>query len=84
MDPQFLHSNSQKKQKEYLIKLGQIGMKVYKSKTKLQNVCIIDKTIVWYGSINFLNYAKEETSALRLAYESIAKEFYQMLTKDKF
>ena len=84
MDPQFLHSNSQKKQKEYLAKLEQIGIKVYQSKTKLQNVCVIDKTIVWYGSINFLSYAKEETSALRLAYESIATEFYQMFTKDKF
>lgn len=58
-----------------------MGMKVYKNKTKLQNVCIIDEFIVWYGSINFLSYAKEEASALRLAYVSIAKEFYQHLIK---
>lgn len=80
-DPKTLRAAQQKRQSEYLTKMEQIGIKVYKSRVKLQNVCIIDQTIVWYGSINFLSYAKEETSALRLTYPSVAREFYQMLTK---
>lgn len=82
IEPQSLRFTQQKRQKECMAKAKQAGIRMYTSKAKLQNICIIDQLIVWYGSINFLGYAKEEASALRLTYSSVAKEFYQMLTRN--
>lgn len=80
VDPQFLSYKQKKKQEEYFLKIQQSGIKTRTSQKRLPNICIIDQTIVWYGSINFFGYVGEESSALRLAYSNVANEFFRMLT----
>ncbi|CAD5901360.1 hypothetical protein CMALT394_330003 [Carnobacterium maltaromaticum] len=40
---------------------------------------MIDSTVSWYGSIRFLNYPKNEETALRLNNEIISKRILKLL-----
>lgn len=40
---------------------------------------IIDKSTVWYGSINFFGYNKEENNVLRIFDSSIANELLDII-----
>lgn len=40
---------------------------------------IIDKSIVWYGSINFFGYNTEENNVLRIVDSSIANELLDII-----
>lgn len=43
--------------------------------TITQAVCILDRSICWYGNISFLNNSNREQTSLRIINEQLAKEF---------
>lgn len=49
-----------------------------KEKLSLHTV-IIDKSIVWYGSVNYLGYNAEDDNTIRIADSSIAEEVIEIL-----
>ena len=40
---------------------------------------IIDKSIVWYGNINFFGYNTEENNVIRIVDSSIANELFDII-----
>jgi hypothetical protein len=60
-------------------RLSDIGIKVYvKEKLSLHTV-VIDKSIVWYGSIDYLGYTVEEDTAIRITDKYLAEEIINIL-----
>ena len=42
-----------------------------------ERFAVIDKSLIWYGSMNLLSNAKEEDSLMRLESKSVAEELLQ-------
>ena len=43
------------------------------------HTAIIDKSIVWYGSVNYLGYNAEDDNAIKIADSFIAEEIIKIL-----
>ena len=76
--PEKLSSASRKKQNDCVNQLIKKKVKIHLIDW-VTNICVIDNRITWYGSISYFGYPKEGTSALRLIFPSIAKQFTEML-----
>lgn len=76
--PEKLTLISRQKQNDWIAQLTENNIKIHLT-NRVTNICVIDSKIAWYGSIHFLSYPKEETSALRLVYPSVAKQFMELL-----
>lgn len=62
--------------------LKSIGVKVIMRERIHQKFAIIDRRIVWYGSINLLSYGKSEETMMRFENGEIAEELLLSIEKD--
>ena len=61
------------------IELKNTGMDVVCNKKQTLQCAIIDKSIVWYGNINFFGYNSETNNVMRIADYKIANEMIDIL-----
>lgn len=59
--------------------LRENGIEVQCDENLSVQCAIIDKSIVWYGSINFFGYNTEENNVLRIVDSSIANELLDII-----
>ena len=59
--------------------LRERGIEVQCSENLSVQCAIIDKSIVWYGSIHFFCYNTEENNVIRIADSSIANELLEII-----
>ena len=45
----------------------------------MTHVAIIDKSLIWYGSINYLGYNTDENNAIRIYNSMLAENIIEML-----
>ena len=64
------------------IELTNVGIDVICSKEQTIQCAIIDKSIVWYGNINFFGYNSETNNVMRIADHKIASEMIEILYSD--
>ena len=64
------------------IELKNAGMDVICSKEQIPQCAIIDKSIVWYGNINFFGYNSESNNVMRIVDHRIANEMIDILYSD--
>ena len=64
------------------IELKNTGMDVVCNKEQTLQCAIIDKSIVWYGNINFFGYNSETNNVIRIADHKIANEMIEILYSD--
>ena len=55
------------------------GLTIVKHETRTATCAIIDKTIAWYGDINFLGYNTDDNHALRITSTDIAHSLLDLL-----
>ena len=61
------------------LELSNAGMDVVCNKKQTLQCAIIDKSIVWYGNINFFGYNSETNNVMRIADYKIANEMMEIL-----
>ena len=61
------------------IELANAGIHVVCNKSQTIQCAIIDKSIVWYGNINFFGYNSETNNVMRIADYKIANEMIDIL-----
>lgn len=64
------------------IELKNTGMDVVCNMEQTLQCAIIDKSIVWYGNINFFGYNSETNNVIRIADHKIANKMIEMLYSD--
>ncbi len=64
------------------IELANAGIDVMCNKEQALQCDIIDKSIVWYGNINFFGYNSETSNVMRIADHRIANEMIEILYSD--
>lgn len=64
------------------IELKNTGMDVVCNKEQTLQCAIMDKSIVWYGNINFFGYNSETNNVIRIADHKIANEMIEILYSD--
>ena len=64
------------------IELKNTGMDLVCNKEQTLQCAIIDKSIVWYGNINFFGYNSETNNVMRIADHKIANEMIEILYSD--
>ena len=55
------------------------GLTIFKHESRTTTCAIIDKTIAWYGDINFLGYNTDDNHALRITSTDIAHSLLDLL-----
>ena len=65
------------------IELANAGIHVVCNKSQTIQCAIIDKSIVWYGNINFFGYNSETNNVMRIADYKIANEMIDILYSGK-
>ena len=55
------------------------GITHYQDEDLSINCAVIDKSIVWYGNINFFGYNNSEANIMRLADTSVANEMMEVI-----
>ena len=66
------------KTKELLSELTELGAAVMEKPGIHEHFAVIDKEIVWYGSVNLLSNAKEEDNLMRVKSKEIAQELLEI------
>lgn len=61
------------------MELAKAGIDVICSNEQTLQCAIIDKSIVWYGNINFFGYNSETNNVMRIADYKIANEMIEIL-----
>ena len=61
------------------MELANAGLYVICNKAQTLQCAIIDKSIVWYGNINFFGYNSETNNVMRIADHKIANEMIGIL-----
>ena len=64
------------------MELTNAGIDVICNKEQTLQCAIIDKSIVWYGNINFFGYNSESSNVMRIADHRIAYEMIEILYSD--
>ena len=64
------------------MELANAGIDVVCNKAQTLQCAIIDKSIVWYGNINFFGYNSETSNVMRIADHKIANEMIDILYSD--
>ena len=59
--------------------LESIGIGVVRNESLSALCAIIDKSIVWYGNINFFGYNTEENNVMRIVDASIANDLLDII-----
>ncbi len=62
--------------------LSSAGIDIVSNKNQTLQCAIIDKSIVWYGNINFFGYNSETSNIMRIADHKIANEMIDVLYSD--
>ena len=70
----FIKSNLEKEEK-----LKGIGASIRVNDALAIDVAIIDKSLIWYGSINYLGYNTDENNAIRIYNSILAENIIEML-----
>ena len=70
----FIKSNLEKEEK-----LKGIGASIRINDTLAIDVAIIDKSLIWYGNINYLGYNTDENNAIRIYNSILAENIIEML-----
>ena len=63
--------------------LTDIGIDVIHKNDLSIQCAIIDKSIVWYGNINFFGYNNEDNNVMRICDTSIASELLNVIYEEK-
>ena len=71
------------KTKELLAELTELGVTVIEKQGMHEHFSVIDREIVWYGSVNLLSNAKEEDNLMRVKSKEIAQELLEIGFMDK-
>ena len=64
--------------REAVAMLEQIGVTVIKHKELQQRYAVIDESVVWYGSVDFLAFGRKDTDVLRFENADIAGELLEL------
>ena len=67
-------SQKQESVREAIAMIEQVGITVYAHEELQQRYAIIDESIVWYGSVDFLAFGRKDTDVLRFENSDIAGE----------
>ena len=70
-----------KEQGFYEKDLGEFGIEVQCNEDLSIQCAVIDKSVVWYGNVNFLGYNTEENNVMRIVDSTIANELLDILRK---
>lgn len=70
----FIKSNLEKEEK-----LKGIGASIRINDTLAIDVAIIDKSLIWYGNINYLGYNTDENNAIRIYDSALAENVLEVL-----
>ena len=73
-----LGDNPKKEQKKLMEELRQAGFQVRLVDDSCEHYTIIDREIVWYGSVNFLSKEDAEDNLMRVCSGKIADELLEM------
>ena len=60
-------------------KLKEIGASIRINGSLAIDVAIIDKSLIWYGSINYLGYNTDENNAIRIYDSALAENVLEVL-----
>jgi hypothetical protein len=66
----------------FINSLSAAGIIVKTFSIKHEHFAIIDKSIVWYGSMNLLSREKEEDNLMRVESKEIAQELLELVFMD--
>lgn len=66
------------KTKELIAELMGLGVTVQEKSGMHEHFAVIDREIVWYGSVNLLSNAKEEDNLMRVKSKEIAQELLEI------
>lgn len=66
------------KTKELLAELRALGATVMEKPGMHEHFAVIDREIVWYGSVNLLSNAKEEDNLMRVKSREIGQELLEI------
>ncbi len=60
-------------------RLKETGIQIMVNDSLSMDVVVIDKSIIWYGSINYLGYNKDENNAIRISDSKVADQILEVL-----
>ena len=72
--PDSYTSEKQESVREAISMIDQAGIAVHAHKELQQRYAIVDESIVWYGSVDFLAFGRKDTDVLRFVNSDIAGE----------
>ena len=70
----FVKSNSEKEER-----LKETGVSIRVNDSLAIDVAIIDKSLIWYGSVNYLGYNTDENNAIRIYDSTLAENVLEVL-----
>ena len=70
----FVKSNSKKEER-----LKETGVSIRVDDSLAIDVAIIDKSLIWYGSVNYLGYNTDENNAIRIYNSALAENVLEVL-----
>ena len=70
----FVKSNSEKEER-----LKETGVSIRVDDSLAIDVAIIDKSLIWYGSINYIGYNTDENNAIRIYDSALAENVLEVL-----
>ncbi|NLD05755.1 MAG: DEAD/DEAH box helicase family protein [Synergistaceae bacterium] len=80
--PESFSNASRQKVTDIIADLKNSNVKVIVKERIHQKLAVMDRRVVWYGSINLLSYGKSEESMMRFENREIAEELLMELEKD--
>ena len=70
----FVKSNSEKEER-----LKETGVSIRVNDSLAIDVAVIDKSLIWYGSVNYLGYNTDENNAIRIYDSALAENVLEVL-----
>lgn len=80
--PESFAETSKQRTADLVMELRDAGATVILKERIHQKFAVIDRRVVWYGSINLLSYGKSEESMMRFENREIAEELLMDIEKD--
>jgi hypothetical protein len=78
LDPQVYPAGREETTRKLIEKLKAAGIEVETRKALHEHFAIMDREVVWYGSMNFLSSAKEDDNLMRVKNKEIAQELMEI------
>ena len=60
-------------------RLKETGIQIMVNDSLSMDVVVIDNSIIWYGSINYLGYNTDENNAIRISDSKVADQILEVL-----